>query len=32
MGGLVTDPGEVKRLAEKREDENWEFRNWIKME
>ena len=32
MGGLVTDPGEVERLAEEREDENWEFRNWIKLE
>lgn len=32
MGGLVTDPGEVERLAGEREDENWEFRNWIKIE
>jgi len=29
---LVTDPQETERLAEKREDENWAFRNWIKVE
>jgi Fe-S-cluster containining protein len=32
MTKLVSDPGEVKRLAEEREEENWAFRNWIKME
>lgn len=32
MAKLVTDPRETKRLAEQREDENWDFRNWIKME
>jgi Fe-S-cluster containining protein len=32
MGKWVTDPGEVKRLAEEREDENWDFRNWIKRD
>jgi Fe-S-cluster containining protein len=32
MGKWVTDPGEVERLAEEREDENWDFRNWIKRE
>jgi hypothetical protein len=26
MGELVIDPGEVERLAEEREDENWDFR------
>jgi Fe-S-cluster containining protein len=30
MIDLVTDPQEVERLAEELEDENWEFRNWIK--
>ena len=29
---LVTDPQEVERLAEEREDENWAFRDWIKLE
>jgi Fe-S-cluster containining protein len=29
---LVTDPQEVERMAEEREDENWAFRNWIKAE
>jgi len=29
---LVTDPREVERLAEEREDENWAFRDWIKLE
>jgi Fe-S-cluster containining protein len=28
---LVTDPTEVKCLAEELEDENWAFRNWIKL-
>jgi Fe-S-cluster containining protein len=32
MGGLVTDPRDVERLAEEREDENWDFRDWIKIE
>jgi len=32
MDELVTDPREVGRLAEEREDENWDFRNWIKLE
>jgi hypothetical protein len=32
MPDLVTDPKEVERLAEEREDENWAFRGWIKME
>lgn len=32
MTKLVTDPQEVERLAEEREDENWAFRNWIKIE
>lgn len=32
MSDLVTDPKEVERLAEEREDENWAFRDWIKME
>ena len=32
MRETVADPGEVKRLAEQRQDENWAFRNWIKME
>jgi Fe-S-cluster containining protein len=32
MSDLVTDPEEVERLAEEREEENWEFRGWIKME
>jgi len=27
----VTDPTEVARLAAEREDENWEFRRWIKV-
>jgi Fe-S-cluster containining protein len=30
MGQWVTDPKEVGRLAEALEDENWDFRNWIK--
>lgn len=29
---LVTDPQKVKRLAEAREDENWDFRDWIRLE
>lgn len=29
---LVTDPQEVELLAEEREDENWAFRDWIKLE
>ena len=29
-GMLVTDPSEVERLAEKRADENWGFRAYIK--
>lgn len=29
---LVADPREVERLAEEREDENWAFRDWIKLE
>ncbi|MGC9399153.1 MAG: YkgJ family cysteine cluster protein [Anaerolineae bacterium] len=29
---LVTDPQKVKQLATVREDENWAFRNWIKLE
>lgn len=29
---LVTDPQEAERLAEEREDENWAFRDWIKLE
>ena len=32
MPDLVTDPKEVERLAEEREEENWAFRSWIKME
>jgi Fe-S-cluster containining protein len=32
MPRLVTDPREVGRLAEKREDENWAFRDWIRTE
>ena len=32
MSNLVTDPQEVERLAEEREDENWAFRDWIKVE
>jgi Fe-S-cluster containining protein len=32
MEQLVTDPHEVERLAEEHEDENWDFRNWIKLE
>ena len=32
MGKLVTDIHEVERLAEDREDENWDFRAWIKLE
>jgi len=32
MAKLVKDPREVERLAEEREDENWAFRSWIKME
>jgi Fe-S-cluster containining protein len=32
MGQLVTDPREVERLAEEREDENWDFCGWIKLE
>ena len=27
---LVTDPTEVRRLAEELQDENWAFRRWIK--
>jgi len=30
MMNLVTDPQKVKRLGEEREDENWDFRAWIK--
>ena len=30
MKHLVTDPQEVERLAEELEDENWEFRVWIR--
>ena len=29
---LVIDPREIRRLAEQREDENWDFRNWIKSD
>ena len=29
---LITDPQEVRQLAEIIEDENWEFRSWIKLE
>lgn len=32
MEDLVTAPKQVERLAEKREDENWAFRDWIKIE
>lgn len=32
MTGLVTDPQGVERLAEGREEENWAFRHWIKLE
>jgi Fe-S-cluster containining protein len=32
MGGLITNPTKVERLAKEREDENWVFRNWIKLE
>lgn len=32
MGKVVTDPAQVEHLAEKREDENWAFRGWIKCE
>jgi Fe-S-cluster containining protein len=32
MRPLVTDPGEVERLAIELEDENWDFRDWIKRE
>lgn len=30
MKNLVTNPQEIERLAEELEDENWEFRVWIK--
>jgi Fe-S-cluster containining protein len=30
MSDLVTDPKEVERLVEEREDENWDFRDWIR--
>ncbi len=30
--GLITDPEEVEKLAGEREDENWAFRGWVKME
>jgi len=32
MDRLVTDPRKVERLAEDREDENWDFRGWIKRD
>jgi Fe-S-cluster containining protein len=32
MTGVITDPQGVERLAEEREEENWAFRNWIKLE